>query len=55
MKKLLVLAGLGGLVYWLAKDRLGGEPVDQPAETGEYQQLLHESRSLRWGRDGGEP
>ena len=26
MKKLLVLAGLGGLVYWLAKDRLGGEP-----------------------------
>ena len=26
MKKLLVLAGLGGLVYWLAKDRLGGDP-----------------------------
>jgi hypothetical protein len=26
MKKLLVLLGLGGLAYWLAKDRLGGEP-----------------------------
>lgn len=26
MKKLLVLVGLGGLAYWLAKDRLGGEP-----------------------------
>lgn len=26
MKKLLVLLGLGGLAYWLAKDRLGGDP-----------------------------
>jgi hypothetical protein len=26
MKKLLVLLGLGGLAYWFAKDRLGGEP-----------------------------
>jgi hypothetical protein len=26
MKKLLVLAGLGALAYWLVKDRLGGEP-----------------------------
>lgn len=26
MKKLLVLLGLGGLAYWLVKDRLGGEP-----------------------------
>ena len=45
MKKLLVLAGLGGLVYWLAKDRLGGEPdefvfteapsSDEPAPSAE--------------------
>ncbi len=26
MKKLLVLLVLGGLAYWLMKDRLGGEP-----------------------------
>lgn len=26
MKKLLVLLGLGGIAYWFAKDRLGGEP-----------------------------
>ena len=26
MKKLLVLLALAGLVYWLVKDRLGGEP-----------------------------
>jgi hypothetical protein len=26
MKKLIVLIGLGALVYWLVKDRLGGEP-----------------------------
>jgi hypothetical protein len=26
MKKLLVLLGLGGLAYWFAKDRLGGDP-----------------------------
>ncbi|MBY0398312.1 MAG: hypothetical protein K2X91_17845 [Thermoleophilia bacterium] len=26
MKKLLVLLALAGLAYWLAKDRLGGEP-----------------------------
>lgn len=26
MKKLLVLLGLGGLAYYLVKDRLGGEP-----------------------------
>jgi hypothetical protein len=26
MKKLLILIGLGGLAYWLVKDRLGGAP-----------------------------
>lgn len=26
MKKLLVLVGIGALVFWLVKDRLGGEP-----------------------------
>jgi hypothetical protein len=26
MKKLLMLLALGGLAYWLVKDRLGGEP-----------------------------
>jgi hypothetical protein len=26
MKKLLLLLGLAALVYWLVKDRLGGEP-----------------------------
>lgn len=26
MKKLLMLLVLGGLAYWLVKDRLGGEP-----------------------------
>jgi hypothetical protein len=26
MKKLLMMAGLGALAYWLVKDRLGGEP-----------------------------
>ena len=26
MKKLLILLVLGGLAYWLVKDRLGGEP-----------------------------
>lgn len=26
MKKLLLLLALGGLAYWLVKDRLGGEP-----------------------------
>jgi hypothetical protein len=26
MKKLLVLVGIGALVFWLLKDRLGGEP-----------------------------
>lgn len=26
MRKLLVIAGLGGLAWWLVKDRLGGEP-----------------------------
>jgi hypothetical protein len=37
MKKLIVLFGLGALVYWLVKDRLGGEPdefvfTEAPAE-----------------------
>ncbi len=37
MKKLIVLIGLGALVYWLVKDRLGGEPdefvfTEAPAE-----------------------
>lgn len=26
MKKFLMLLVLGGLAYWLVKDRLGGEP-----------------------------
>ncbi len=26
MKKLLLLVSIGGLVYWLLKDRLGGQP-----------------------------
>lgn len=26
VKKLLMLLALGGLAYWLVKDRLGGEP-----------------------------
>jgi hypothetical protein len=26
MKKLLVLVGIAALVFWLLKDRLGGEP-----------------------------
>jgi hypothetical protein len=48
MKKLLVLIGIGVLVFWLLKDRLGSEPdefvfteapasdatsTDQPANT----------------------
>lgn len=38
MKKLLVLLGLGGIAYYFAKDRLGGEPdefvfTEVPAET----------------------
>lgn len=28
MKKLLVLFGIGALVFWLVKDRLGGEPEE---------------------------
>jgi hypothetical protein len=27
-KKLLLIAALVGLVYWLVKDRLGGEPEE---------------------------
>jgi hypothetical protein len=27
-KKLLLMAALVGLVYWLVKDRLGGEPEE---------------------------
>lgn len=26
MKKLLMILAVGGLVFWLLKDRLGGEP-----------------------------
>jgi hypothetical protein len=26
LKKLLVLAAIGGLVYWFVRNRLGGEP-----------------------------
>ena len=38
MKKLLVLVGIGALVFWLVKDRLGGEPnefvfTEAPVET----------------------
>lgn len=37
MKKLLLLITVGGLVYWLLKDRLGGQPdefvfTEAPAE-----------------------
>ncbi|MFN8109925.1 MAG: hypothetical protein U0Y82_08770 [Thermoleophilia bacterium] len=28
MKKLLVLFALGGVVFWLLKDRLAGEPEE---------------------------
>jgi len=42
MKKLLMLVAIGALVFWLLKDRLGGEPdefvfteapVEDPAAT----------------------